>query len=67
VAAGATASTMTRRRGRSPPCPDQDAAVLIRREAFGIDQIVFQGFEGVFIELELQLQGTIRDTTLALQ
>src|SRR5262249_16074634 len=36
-----------------PTRPDEDAALFIHRHFFGIDQVIFQRFEGVGIELEL--------------
>src|SRR5262249_214642 len=59
-----------RGRGRGagrPPGPGQGALILIHCEVFGVDQVAFEGFQVVVIELKLELESTIRDTALALQ
>ena len=48
-------------------CPDQHTAVLIHREVFGINEVIFECFQVLVIKLELELEGTVRDTALAVQ
>ena len=40
--------------------PDQDAPGFIRREALALDEFVFERFQGLSIELKLQLEGALR-------
>src|SRR5262245_53982961 len=40
----------------SVPRPDQEATVLISRELLGLDEFLFEGFEGLLIQVELELQ-----------
>src|SRR5262249_47787441 len=46
--------------GASVPDPDQDFARLIGREVLGLNEFIFEGFEGVVIQLELDLERPIR-------
>ena len=39
--------------------PDQDAAVLIHRQALAVNELVLEGLEVLVIELEVQLEGAI--------
>src|SRR5712691_11105076 len=45
--------------GASVPAPDQDSARLIGREVLGLNEFLFEGFEGVVIQLELDLERPI--------
>src|SRR5262249_42996752 len=40
--------------------PDEDAALLIHCQALTVDELVFERLQGDFIELELELEGPIR-------
>jgi hypothetical protein len=40
--------------------PDQDSACLIGREVLGVNEFLFESFEGVVIQLELDLERSIR-------
>ena len=48
--------------GASAPDPDQDSARLIGREVLGLNEFLFEGVEGVVLQLELDLECTIRHT-----
>jgi hypothetical protein len=47
--------------------PHEDAAILIYRTLLPMDEFVLQDIKGFVIEVELQLEGTIRHTTAPLQ
>ena len=42
------------------PDPDQDSACLIGREVLGLNEFLFEGFEGFIMQLELDLERPIR-------
>ena len=46
--------------GASVPDPDQDSARLIGREVLGLNEFLFEGFESVVLQLELDLERPIR-------
>ena len=46
--------------GASVPDPDQDSARLIGREVLGLNEFLFEGVEGVVLQLELDLERPIR-------
>src|SRR5262249_23570779 len=47
--------------------PDQDATVFIHRQLFRIDQVFFERFQQVVIELQAQFEDPIGKTVLPLQ
>jgi hypothetical protein len=47
--------------------PDEDAVILINRQAFGIDEFVLEGFKVSFRQSKAALQSTIGESLLALQ
>src|SRR2546425_558271 len=50
----------------SPTRPDEDASRFIEGQALALDELVLQGFEMRLIQLELELEGPIRQAaTLA--
>src|SRR5262249_55933084 len=46
--------------GASVPDPDQDSACLIGRKVLGLNEFLFEDFEGVVLQLELDLERPIR-------
>jgi hypothetical protein len=49
------------------PRPDEDFTFFIDGQSFGIDEVVFEDFQEVVIDLELELEDTVGHTALALQ
>ena len=47
--------------------PDEDPAVLIHRDASCLDEFRFQIVEVVVVEIELALEGTIREALILLE
>jgi hypothetical protein len=47
--------------------PDQDAPVLIHRQFFGIDQVLFEVFQRLVIELQPPFQHPIREALFPLE
>src|SRR6266446_3020135 len=50
-----------------PPSPDQDAPVFVYRHLFRIDEVFFEVFEHVVIQVQPTFQDPIRQTLLPLQ
>ena len=44
------------------PGPHQHSPVLVDREVLGLNEFLFEGFEGFIIQLELVLERTLRHT-----
>src|SRR5262249_61574295 len=57
----------SRRCHACPTRPDQDAAVLICRDALAVDQRILEVFEHRVVELELPLEGAVGQAPPALE
>jgi hypothetical protein len=53
--------------GRSSYSPHQAIASVVDRLGLGVKDFLFQGLQGVIVELELQLEGAIRHPPTALE
>ena len=54
-------------RRRSVARPDQDVAPLIDCQALALDEFVLQIFQGCVVELELSLEGAVRQASATLE
>jgi hypothetical protein len=50
-----------------PTCPHQDSAVFIHGQLFGIDEVFFERFQQVVIELQAQFEDSVGQTLLPLE
>jgi hypothetical protein len=48
-------------------CPHQHFAAFIRRYVLSLNQFIFESFEVVIVEVELELQCAVRDSPFALE